>query len=40
MNAIIVVHIKARFREEVVRELLELNIPNLAVGSPDLDYRL
>jgi ribonuclease BN (tRNA processing enzyme) len=40
MNAIIVVHIKARFREAVIRELLELGIPNLAVGSPDLDYRL
>jgi ribonuclease BN (tRNA processing enzyme) len=40
MNAIIVVHIKARFREAVVRELLELRISNLVVGAPDSDYLL
>jgi ribonuclease BN (tRNA processing enzyme) len=40
MDAIIAVHIKARFREDTVRELLELGIPNLAVGVPDTDYHL
>jgi 3',5'-cyclic-nucleotide phosphodiesterase len=40
MDAIIAVHIKARFQKETVRELLELKIPNLSVGIPDFDYQL
>jgi len=40
MNAVIAVHIKARFREATIRELLELRIPNLSVGIPDADYEL
>jgi ribonuclease BN (tRNA processing enzyme) len=38
MNSVIAVHIKARFREETIRELLELGIPNLAVGTPESVY--
>jgi ribonuclease BN (tRNA processing enzyme) len=40
VTAVIAVHIKARFREETVRELLELRIPKLTVGAPGSDYEL
>lgn len=40
MNAVIAVHIKARSHEETVRELLELKIPQLVIGTPDSDYQL
>jgi hypothetical protein len=39
-SAIIAIHIKARFRETTIRELLELRIPNLTVGIPEFDYEL
>jgi ribonuclease BN (tRNA processing enzyme) len=39
MNAIIAVHIKPRFREQTIRELLALKIPNLSVGTPEFDYQ-
>lgn len=40
MRAVIAVHIKARFREETIRQLVELGIPNLTVGALDSDYDL
>jgi ribonuclease BN (tRNA processing enzyme) len=40
VKTIIAVHIKASFREETVRELYELNIPNLVIGKPESDYHL
>jgi hypothetical protein len=40
VSTIIAVHIKARFRETTIRELLQLSIPNLTVGIPDFDYEL
>jgi ribonuclease BN (tRNA processing enzyme) len=39
-KTIIAVHIKAHFRDATVRELHELNIPNLVIGKPDNDYQL
>jgi ribonuclease BN (tRNA processing enzyme) len=37
---IIAVHIKVRYREEVVRELQALKLPNLEIGECEKDYDL
>jgi ribonuclease BN (tRNA processing enzyme) len=36
---VIIVHIKARFHEQVVRELQALHLPNLEIGRTDLPYQ-
>jgi ribonuclease BN (tRNA processing enzyme) len=37
---LIAVHMKARFRDEIVRELRALGLENLEIGEPDKIYRL
>ncbi|HUG91181.1 MAG TPA: 3',5'-cyclic-nucleotide phosphodiesterase [Planctomycetaceae bacterium] len=36
---VVVVHIKAAFREEILSELADLNLPQLSIGSPDGVYE-
>jgi ribonuclease BN (tRNA processing enzyme) len=36
---IIAVHIKPAFREEILREFEALNLPNVSIGSPDIQYE-
>ena len=36
---VIVVHIKAAFREEILNELAELNLPQMRIGSPEGVYE-
>ena len=40
VKSIIAVHIKAHYREATVRELHELNIPNLVIGMPESNYHV
>jgi ribonuclease BN (tRNA processing enzyme) len=40
IEALFAIHIKARFYEETVQELLQLNLPNLVIGKPGSDYQL
>ena len=40
MKTVIAVHIKPHFHEATVRELDELNIPNLVIGTSECDYEL
>lgn len=35
---VVAVHIKARYHDEVVRELLALQLPNLLIGEPEREY--
>ena len=35
---VVAIHIKVRYREHVVRELLELRLPNLEIGECEKDY--
>jgi hypothetical protein len=40
MQRIIAVHLKARFHENISRELKALSIPNLEIGVPGQEYEL
>jgi ribonuclease BN (tRNA processing enzyme) len=36
---VIAVHIKVRYRDEVIRELRALNLPSLEIGKHETDYE-
>lgn len=36
---IIAVHIKPAFRDEILREFENLELPNVIIGSPDIQYE-
>jgi ribonuclease BN (tRNA processing enzyme) len=40
IQALFAIHIKPRFYEETVQELLQLNLRNLVIGTPGSDYQL
>lgn len=40
MHTVLAVHIKPRFYEETVKELMSLKLSNLVVGAPGSDYEL
>ena len=35
---VIVTHIKVRYREQVIRELLDLELPHLIIGEAEKEY--
>jgi hypothetical protein len=37
---LVAVHIKVRYREQVVRELCALGLPNLEIGESEKEYTL
>lgn len=36
---VVAVHIKVRYREQVIRELHELQLPNLLIGECEKEYN-
>jgi ribonuclease BN (tRNA processing enzyme) len=36
---VIAIHIKVRFREQVIKELMELHLPSLQIGECEVDYN-